>query len=537
MSVSTISNFECIKFGLLSAEEIKKMAVCKIFNPESNNGPGTVNDERMGKSPNSEEPCGTCGLTQECWGHYGYIDLVEPILHPMYSKQIAKFLKIFCKNCHRLLLKKEQFALYGISKLKCESRIEHVLEKIKKIDICMYCSSPKPKIKMVVKLGEQQIVMEHKSKGSNEKVNLTLELDDIKKIFDDIQNEDLELLGIDPNYMHPKSLVLTRFLVLPPCARPAVYSGGNICDDDLTIQLKEIVKVNNQLQKLNENPNHPNVKDWEKTKEIKMGKLKHYISTFLNNSKGKAKHPTDSRPLKGIKERLTGKEGQIRSNLMGKRVNFSARTVIGAEPTLKLGQVGIPYEVARIHTKPERVNTYNIEWLTRLIKEGKANTVIRKMKVERNGKKVEIEKILQLKYALYNYGTRLIYGDRIVKGDVVLREDEKGDIVIPKGARVLNYNETVLQPGDQVIRDGKLLENVVYPCRKRFNLQIGDVVERHLQKGDIILINRQPTLHKGSMMAMEVVPMPYKTFRFNLAATKSFNADFDKPRHCRKQRT
>ena len=58
-------------------------------------------------------------------------------------------------------------------------------------------------------------------------------------------------------------------------------------------------------------------------------------------------------------------------------------------------------------------------------------------------------------------------------------------------------------------------------------LNIGDVVERHLQKGDVVLLNRQPTLHRGGMLAMEVIPMPGKSFRLNLAITPSFNADFD----------
>ena len=76
-------------------------------------------------------------------------------------------------------------------------------------------------------------------------------------------------------------------------------------------------------------------------------------------------------------------------------------------------------------------------------------------------------------------------------------------------------------------RNGKVLDNVIYAKRKRMTLNIGDIVERHIQDGDIVLLNRQPTLHSGSMMAKEVVVRDGKTIRMNLACTKSFNADFD----------
>jgi DNA-directed RNA polymerase III subunit RPC1 len=72
-----------------------------------------------------------------------------------------------------------------------------------------------------------------------------------------------------------------------------------------------------------------------------------------------------------------------------------------------------------------------------------------------------------------------------------------------------------------------VLDNIKYPKRRSLQLKIGDVVERQLQNGDYVLLNRQPTLHSGSIIAHKVVIRPYKTFRFNLATTSSFNADFD----------
>jgi DNA-directed RNA polymerase II subunit RPB1 len=85
----------------------------------------------------------------------------------------------------------------------------------------------------------------------------------------------------------------------------------------------------------------------------------------------------------------------------------------------------------------------------------------------------------------------------------------------------------ILESTDVIIRNGKELITFRHPQPKPFSLQLGDIVERKLQNGDILLLNRQPTLHKGSMMAFNVIIRPGKTIRTNLAITKSFNADFD----------
>jgi DNA-directed RNA polymerase beta' subunit len=519
-----IHDISCMEFGVLSADEIRQMSVCKIDSIKLN-GIGSVYDERMGCITDTNEKCVTCGLKKECWGHFGYIDLAESVLHPMYYKMISVFLKCFCKQCHRLIFNKEQIDLLGFSSLKNERRFNKILEKIeKKIDICAHCSFPQPKI--IFKTKDMTITMEYKNKKSDNKISIVMEVDDIKKIFDNIIDSDICLLGLDPQRIHPKNLIITVLPVIPPCSRPYVVVDGNICDDDLTYQLIEIVKINNQLLNSQLIP--------QKRQKL-VHTLRFRISTMFNNCKGKAKHPTDSRPLKGLKERLAGKKGRIRDNLMGKRVNFSARTVIGADPTLKLNELGIPYEVAQIHTKPETVTSFNIDWLTKIVNEGKANflTTTRK-KLDENGNETgeEIKTRINLQYAMFRKGTELLYGDIIVKENVKLETDEKGFVIIEKnfkdnkGVIYVKTGNELLKEGDRLIRNKRFVD-VKYPSKKNITIKIGDIVERQLQKGDIVLFNRQPTLHKGSMLALEVIPMPYKSFRFNLAATKSFNADFD----------
>jgi len=903
---------ESITFGIFSPEELKSMSVCKVDNTKLS-GHGSVYDPRMGTMADNHEDCVTCHMTAKtCPGHFGHIELIESIIHPLFPKMVTSFLKCFCKNCYRIIIHPDQVNLWGLTKFKGENRFVKILDCLDKVDICHHCKYPQPHV--VYKPKEDLIMLEYKQRDG--KISITMEVHDIKTIFDNVQDDDLEVLGFNPNYIRPRNFIMSVFPVLPPCARPYIMSSGNICDDDLTNQIIEIIKDNQKLIKNEENgtdskkkqklinslkfhistfynncvapetpilmwdmsvkradeikigdviigddgnprnvlnicngysemyevsqlngdtyivnSNHiltlkfsghksifwtkPNInsplgswwmkwydpafgkirnkivsvtsklsneqafkkinefaktiddtdtfdipvkeylalpphvrrcfmgfklsvsinwpkkdilidpyilgmwlgdgnhdgkgftstdpelvdiwKNWasknnadivlhknksdiyfgirsssnrtyprnepapfkkllnkynlvknkhipedyiindERTrlellagfidtdghvssdgsnitiarcithrpildgilkitrsvglqatitnkksswtwkgvtkignhlvlhisgeiskiptrlsrkicndskrntmlsrisvKSVGMGKYNGFSvdsnhrfllgdCTVTHNSKGKAKHPTNNQPIKGLKERLSSKEGQIRQNNMGKRVDFSARTVIGPDPTLKMGQMAIPEEIAKILTFPERVNKYNIDEMTKLINEGKANFVIRN-----NG-----ATCINLQYALYRKGTELMYGDIIVKDqNLTLREDDDGNLIIPEKTlgnnivHVITGNEKLVE-GDRIIRNGELMEEVRYPARKNFNLRLGDVVERQLRDGDYVLLNRQPTLHKGSMIAKEIVVRPFKTFRMNLATTKTFNADFD----------
>jgi DNA-directed RNA polymerase beta' subunit len=531
----SIHDIQSITFGRLSADEIRSISVCQIDSSKLI-GPNTVYDERMGCQLETNIPCVTCGLKRECWGHFGHIEFVEPIIDPMSYKDVSTFLKCFCKKCHRVLIKHEMIEIAGLSKMKGWKRFLRLLEKMKKIDQCSYCNFPQPKV--TYKPKDQAIFLEykqkkdpeHKSKKKDQVVSISLTVDDIKKIFDDILPEDIITLGLDPENIHPKDLILTVLPVVPPCSRPYVISEGNVCDDDLTYQYLEIIKLNNHIKsdKLDET---------KRTKII--NSLKFRLSSMFNNSKGRSKHPTDSRPLKGIKERLSGKQGRLRTNMMGKRVDFSARTVIGADPKLKLNQFAIPYEVAQTHTKPETVTAYNIEWLTEIVKSGKANFIITpKTKKDEDGKEIidttAPKTRINLQYGMIKRGTELLYGDIIIRDkNLNLKFDENNNVKLrikngkdPKGVISVFCGNEKLQHGDRLVRDGKIIPFSL-PEKKEITLKIGDIVERHLMKGDICLVNRQPTLHKGSMLAMEVVPMPHKSFRFNLGICKLLNADFD----------
>ena len=163
---------------------------------------------------------------------------------------------------------------------------------------------------------------------------------------------------------------------------------------------------------------------------------------------------------------------------MGKRVNQSARTVIGPDVNIPLGWMVIPQEVANVLTIPERVTKFNKEILLNIIYEDKANFIVRN------------DKRINLKYALYKQGTKLL------PNDIIRRINSKG--------RMYNIyvkydtNKYTLLPGDVLIRDGQIVQDVQYCKKNTIELNIGDVVERQLKDGDYLYLNRQPTCCAGS---------------------------------------
>ena len=222
--------------------------------------------------------------------------------------------------------------------------------------------------------------------------------------------------------------------------------------------------------------------------------------------------------------------------------DYSGRTVIGPDPTLPFGWMAMPKEVAEELTKPEMVCTFNKEYLEKLVNDEKANYIVKS-----NGTKIN------LKYAMFFKGTSVLNGDVVIRGsnrlpvindDVILmvgdivERDGKimegvkvGDIIIRGDERIEVQKENFpLRFGDQLERNGKIVNRkriLTFSSKKYIKLEIGDEIHRHLKDGDLVLLNRQPTLHKGSMLAMRIRICPGKTFRMNLATCKTYNADFD----------
>jgi DNA-directed RNA polymerase II subunit RPB1 len=458
-----------LQFSLLSPDEIRKGSVANIVSRDTyvNNKPviGGLFDPRMGVL----EPgliCPTDGHNYMTTpGYFGHIELARPVFYIQYLNTILKILRCVCIKCSKLLISKNKHK-HILDKMDARHRWLYVFPIASKIsrcgdDTCDGCGCKQPK--KIQKEGLATIIAEWANidniadDDGNIKDKLTMRFtpEIVLKIFRRISDEDVSFMGFSPTFSRPDWMICQVLAVPPPSIRPSVkHDAQQRSEDDISHIIVNIIKANNTLSdKLKQNATSKVIDDWTTV-------LQYYCATMIDNRiPGVASVAQRSgRALKSIKERLVGKTGRVRGNLMGKRVDFSARSVITPDPNISIGQLGVPKKVAMNITYPVTVNKRNKNFLTSLILNGPD------------------------KYP---------------------------------GAKILQRVN-----GDSI--------SLRYTDRESIELNDGDVVHRHLMDGDAVLFNRQPTLHRMSMMS-HFVKVLHKgsTFRLNVAVTKPYNADFD----------
>ena len=479
-SPANVSKIIGIQFSIMSPEEIVKGSVAEITNRETyvNNKPviGGLFDPRMGPL----DPgmiCPTDGLDyMKCPGYFGHVKLARPVFYYQYLGTVIKILRCVCIKCSSLRISKT--ANKQLMSLPADERWTQVFRLASKIKRCgedteTGCGCLQPK-RITMKAGLGKIYAEwdnvkgvleetttatiagsaaETDKDGSLSMKLTPEI--VIKIFRRISDEDVEFMGFSPVFSRPDWMVCQVLAIPPPAVRPSVkMDGSQRSEDDITHIIVNIIKANTTLQeKMSEGAPANVIDGWHMM-------LQYYVATQVNNNiPGCAPVAQRSgRPLKSIQERLNGKQGRVRGNLMGKRVDFSARSVITPDPNLSICELGIPLKIAKNITKPVVVNDRNKKFLLRLVRAG---------------------------------------------------PDEY------PGAKILER-----KTGESI--------SLRYADRANIMLNNGDVVHRHMMDGDAILFNRQPTLHRMSMMC-HIARIMYQgdTFRMNVGCTKPYNADFD----------
>jgi DNA-directed RNA polymerase subunit A' len=474
MNNNEISN---VQFGIASPEYILNLSVVEIKSPDKS-GDNSVYDERLG--PLSNQNCKTCSQPAlKCSGHFGHVNLIEPIPNPFFVDRVISIMNIFCFNCSKFLLAK-------LPKVqKSESFLSLLCSKSKNL-ICNFCQTKQ----QTNYLDRNNLIVVKTSSGEKMvKTKLILEF------LNNIDNNDLEKIGIDIKYAHPKNIIMTVLPVISHINRPFLFQGSQICDDDLTSLYLDIVKTNIKVKKYNS-------EDQEYENCIK--KINYSIQILFNNSNGNAKHPSSGRLIRGLVERMTGKDGLFRNNCMGKRSDHTARAVASPGPELTVGQIGIPETIAKILTLPIKCTKLNIDHLQTLCDENKVDRVERQVG----------DNIFEFGVAKFcnKSQTRLQPGDYLIKSN-------------QQHLKIVTGREQICE-GDKIFRKGIIIET--FPeKRRKFEIKLGDSVSRFLQNGDVVLVNRQPTLHTGSMTAMDVVIHKNFTFKCPLSLTHRLNLDFD----------
>ncbi|MUW14078.1 DNA-directed RNA polymerase subunit A' [Halorubrum sp. CBA1125] len=517
-----------IDFGLMDPETYRDMSATKVITADTYDDDGYpidmgLMDPRLGVIDPGLE-CRTCGShSGSCNGHFGHIELAAPVIHVGFTKLIRRLLRSTCRECGRLALDEAQRDEFRerYERAKELGDDEHdvlkaAVRQARKASTCPFCGEPQADIKhekpttyyevQDVLSGdyseriaaamqpdeeadepgtspreladETDIALERINeimagefrprKEDRRAIEKALDVDlteedmnklmpsDIRDWFEDIPNEDLEVLGIDAEDSRPEWMILTVLPVPPVTTRPSItLDNGQRSEDDLTHKLVDIIRINQRFME-NREAGAPQliIEDlWEL--------LQYHVTTFIDNEISgtpPARHRS-GRPLKTLSQRLKGKEGRFRGSLSGKRVNFSARTVISPDPTLSLNEVGVPDRVAKEMTQTLNVTERNVEEARQYVRNG------------------------------------------------------------PEAHPGANY---VRRP------DGRRLKVTEKNCEELAEKIEADwEVNRHLVDGDIVIFNRQPSLHRMSIMAHEVVVMPYKTFRLNTVVCPPYNADFD----------
>ncbi|KAK9796706.1 hypothetical protein WJX73_006743 [Symbiochloris irregularis] len=473
-----------LRFGVLSASEIVNTSEISVHSatlyerPERRPQANGVLDSRLGISRKTDK-CATCGQVQvDCTGHYGYIQLQLPVFHSGYLKATQQMLSCICKTCGKVLLSEDERRVKMRQCSRVHDRMgrqavfKQVLDKCKTTKRCHSCGAGNGIVKKaagMLKLvheryrdptERQNYLTEFKEALiNNEQLKPLLakvadELNPLRvlELFRKVSDEDCALLGLSGR---PEHLLMTHVPVPPVCIRPSVEMDGGTNEDDLTVKLTEIVTTNSVLRENMElgQPPYKVVEAWDQ--------VQLQTATLVNADQpglASGSH-APGKPLRGLAQRLKGKQGRFRGNLSGKRVDFTGRTVISPDPNLSMDEVAVPLQVARTLTFPERVGPHNIDSLRRAVLNGVHRWPGANFVIDAKENK-----------------TWLKYGDRA------------------KFAR---------------------------------ELRVGDIVERHLKEGDVVLFNRQPSLHRISIMAHRVRVLPWRTFRFNECVCAPYNADFD----------
>ncbi|XP_076809232.1 DNA-directed RNA polymerase III subunit RPC1-like [Clavelina lepadiformis] len=448
-----------------------------------------VLDRRMGTSQKNQD-CGTCGKNlAECIGHFGYVDLELPCFHAGYFKVVVKILQMICKTCSCILLTEKEKHMYkdalrrpGLTYLQLRSLHKKINTQAKKCHTCYYCNAMNGTVK---KCGLLKIIHEKYKKHTKKAV--LPEIDEFYQSFSTAvkYNREMEnLVGRAQEDLNPL-VVLDLLKNIPDEDVPLLIMNANACrPEDLILTRLAVPPLCIRPSVVTD------LKTGTNEDDLTM-KLTEII--FLNDVIQKHK-------ASGAKSQMIMEDWDF--------LQLQCALYINSELS------GIPFNM-----KPQKPTRGFVQRL-----KGKQG----RFRGNLSGKRVDFS------------------GRTVISPDPNLRIDQVG--VPVHVAKVLTYPEKVTRsnihlmkklvingsdkhPGANFIeqRQTNMKKFLKYGNREKIanELRYGDTVERHLMDGDVCLFNRQPSLHKLSIMAHFAKVADHRTFRFNECVCNPYNADFD----------
>lgn len=417
-------------------------------------GPRGINDPRLGCMEDNKL-CATCHFGREqCPGHLGYIRLAVPIYHPYFVRTIIRVLNSVCICCSCLYIPIEDLRERGILTFTGINRLKAIEKESTGLRCRTHESGCKPRPEFLIKESKEKERIMYAMKKGKVKEGTELPIGEVEKILKAISPETAEALMFE-NGVRPEYMILTAFPVIPPNSRPAIYKDGTIWYDDLTRMYMDIVNHNLAIK----------AETNESARKERIKQLNFSIKHFVDNTDGKYSH-NGRKDMQSIHQRIVGKKGVLRGFLMGKRVNYSARTPISPDPSLRFGQIRIPRVWAYLLTVPVYVWAYNRDFYQKQID-------------------IALQNNLPIPISWYT----------------------------PKGPNAGKLRGKRIKVTPRVFTSKRLEE--------------GDLIERWLRDGDYVVGNRNPTLHKQGFMGFEVVLGEPLTVGLHLSYTTPMNADFD----------
>ncbi|KAI0196975.1 DNA-directed RNA polymerase III subunit RPC1 [Astrocystis sublimbata] len=493
--------FKNIQFGIQSNQDIVNQGVLEVsdrsmYDVDKGREPtqNGVLDKRLGTSSKTGI-CSTCNeqLT-DCVGHFGHVRLPLPAFHIGYIKFTISILQNICKDCSRVLLVEQDRRAYlkelrrpNIDNMKRVAICKKINDQCRKAKHCPYCGAVNGQIRKVgaLKLVHDKFITYSKSTSAKKqpppsKVEFDSSFAEARKHVNDLDKhlrkafEDLNPLRVLNLFKQITPDDCELLGLNPSEGRPEMFLWQYLPAPPVCIRPSVA-----QEGASNEDDITTRLGDivfacgliraaLEKGTALQTimeqwEYLQLQVAVYVNSDVPGLRDNGVTKTMRGFCQRLKGKQGRFRGNLSGKRVDFSGRTVISPDPNLAVNEVAVPMLVAKNLTYPERAHRDNINKLRQCIINGPTVWPGAQFVLKVDGEHPP-------------FRTSLRFGDR----------------------------ETAAK-----------------------ELRIGDIVERHLEDGDIVLFNRQPSLHKLSIMSHLVKVRPWRTFRLNECACGPYNADFD----------